>query len=219
MTSLRLVVAVLSVFAASVAVQAQDGLTDVYSVLFVKALPGQTAAVTKTLLEQDPKDPMAAHFVLLRHQEGDDWDYVKIQHVGKQATVTVTPPPPANAAPTQAWHTDAFVAGPSWGEFSKIIAGPPTSVFIVSVHRQAPGKRAELLKLLSTPDSSAKIPVSQTTMAHLEGGPWTFLQLVRYNSWQDLAADRSGAAAGTGWADIRQHTAYHVDTIADRVAQ
>ena len=217
MKSLPLVVVAAFVVLTSMVVQGQTGLTDVYSVIFVKALPGQTAAVTKTLLEQDPKDPMAAHFVLLRHQEGDDWDYVKIQHVGKQATVTITPLPPPPPVPSQAWHTDAFVAGPSWGEFSKIITGPPTSVFIVSVHRQAPGKRAELLKLLSAPDSSAKVPVSQTTMAHLEGGPWTFLQLVRYNSWQDLAADRSGAAAGTGWADIRQHTAFHTDTIADRV--
>ena len=217
MRSLSLVVVAVFVFLTTVVVHVQTGPTDVYSVTFVKALPGQTEAVAKSFLQQDAKDPMAAHFVLLRHQEGDDWDYVRIQHVGKQATVAITPIPPPPAVPSQAWHYDAFVAGPSWGEFSKIITGPPTSVFVVSVHRQAPGKRAQLLEMLRATEPGVKVPISQTTMEHIEGGPWTFLNLVRYNSWADLAAHRSGVSSGTGWADIRQHTSYHVDTIADRV--
>jgi hypothetical protein len=40
--------------------------------MFVKAQPGQAAALAKELQQQDPKDPIASHFVLLRHQEGDD---------------------------------------------------------------------------------------------------------------------------------------------------
>ena len=32
---------------------------------------------------------MPGHFVLLRHQEGDDWDYCVIEHVGTSATVKI----------------------------------------------------------------------------------------------------------------------------------
>jgi hypothetical protein len=218
MRSLSLMFSAVVVFAMSGTVGAQTGPTDVYHVMFVKALPGQAAAVAKQLQQQDPKDPMAGHFVMLRHQEGDDWDFCLIQHIGKQATVTVTPPPPPSDTPTQAWHTDAFVAGPSWGEFSKLMTGPPTSVYVVGAHRAAPGRRVQLLEILNRRDPAAKVPLSQTIMAHLEGGAWQFLSLGRYNSWQDLATDRAAVAAGEqGWLEVRQNSAAHWDTIADRV--
>jgi hypothetical protein len=207
----------LFIFAAVTVTQAQTGLTDVYHVMFVKALPGQAAAVAKTLQEQDPKDPMAGHFLLLRHQEGDDWDYCLIQHVGKQATVAVTAPPPPGATPTQAWHTDAFVAGPSWGELSKLMTGPPTSAYIVGVHRAAPGRRSQLLELLDRATPDAKVPISHTTLVHLEGGAWQFLSLDRFNSWQDMATARA-ASTDQGWLEVRQNSASHTDTIADRIS-
>ena len=94
--------------------------TDVYHVMFVKAVPGQAAAETAELLKQDPKDPLASHLLLLRHQEGADWDYCLIQHLGPRATVTITPAGPTPTTPaTRAWHNDTFVSGPSWAEFSK----------------------------------------------------------------------------------------------------
>ena len=40
---------------------------------------------------------MPDHFVVLRHQEGDDWDYVVIRHLGPKAEVTAAPAAP-NAA-------------------------------------------------------------------------------------------------------------------------
>ncbi len=197
---------------------AQAGAADVYHVMFVKALPGQAANLAKQLQQQDPKDPMAGHFLMLRHQEGDDWDYCLIQHVGKQATVAVTPPPPASDTPTQAWHNDAFVAGPSWAELSKLMAGSPSSVYVVGVHRAAPGRRVQLQELLDRRDPAAKVPISHATLVHLEGGPWQFLTLDRYNSWQDMAAARAAVAAGDqGWFEVRQNSAAHWDTIADRV--
>jgi hypothetical protein len=54
-------------------------------------------------------------------------------------------------------------------------------------------------------------------LQHLEGGPWNFLSVTRYNSWQDLAADRATPANADGWNETRMHTAMHHDTIADRV--
>lgn len=219
MRFLRIFMVLAAVAGAAAAAQAQTAPTDVYHVLFVKALPGQAAALAKQLQEQDPKDPMAGHFLLLRHQEGDDWDYCVIQHLGKQATVVITPPPPAGATPTQAWHSDTFAAGPSWGELSKLMTGPSGSVYAVTTHRAVPGHRTQLLAALSQRDPGAKVPLSQAILIHLEGGSWQFLTLARYNSWQDLAADRAAAAsAEKGWFEIRQHSASHIDTLADRVS-
>ena len=95
--------------------------TDVYHVHFAKAAPGQAAALGQSLMIPDKTLSMPEHFVVLRHQEGDDWDYVVIQHLGSKAEVTATAPPPPGD-PTRAlnaWHNDTFVSGPSWGEFTK----------------------------------------------------------------------------------------------------
>jgi hypothetical protein len=196
--------------------------TDVYHVMFVKATPGQAAALAKELQQQDPKDPMAAHFILLRHQEGADWDYCMIQHLGTKASVEITPPPPNTGTPTRAWHDDTFVAGPAWSEFQRLMgltgdqSGNP--VYVVGVQRSVPGHREQLLQALNRPAANSKVAVTNVTLTHLEGGPWQFLTISRYNSWQDFGADRTANAAGAeGWLEIRQHSAYHTDTIADRV--
>jgi hypothetical protein len=31
------------------------------------------------------------HFILLRHQDGDDWDYVVIEHLGTSTTLKANP--------------------------------------------------------------------------------------------------------------------------------
>lgn len=218
-----IVLAVLAAIATSVQAQAPGAAprsTDIYHVMFVKAVPGQAAAVAKELQQQDPKDPMASHFVLLRHQEGDDWDYCLIQHVGPTATVRIPAATPATNPPTMAWHNDTFVSGPAWAELSKLLTGSPASVYVVGVHRAVPGRRDQLREILTRPDPAAKVPVSHVTLTHLEGGTWQFLSIDRYNSWQDFGTDRTATAAGgdQGWLEVRQHSASHSDTIADRVA-
>ena len=202
--------------------QAPAAATDVYHVHFTKAAPGQAAALATQLMEQDPKDPMASHFLLLRHQQGDDWDYLLIQHVGQKASVEITPPPPAAVLSLSAWHEDTFVAGPSWAEFSKamsLAAGASAgSVYVASVHRAVPGHREQLAGAL-TAGPGGKVPIGHVVLRHLEGGAWTFLSLNRYNSWADFATDETANAAGSGegWSEIRQHSAYHTDTLASRV--
>jgi hypothetical protein len=202
------------------------GPSDVYHVHFTKAAPGQAAALGKALMAPDPTAPMPDHFVVLRHQEGDDWDYVVIQHLGQKATVDAAPTPPNPARDLRAWHDDTFVSGPSWAEFSRAMGlekpAPAGMVYTVAVHRPAPGHREQLEKALNQPaPASSKIPTGSVFMQHLEGGDWTFLTITRHNSWQDFAADRAAAAAAAGsaggWADIRQHSAFHRDTIADRI--
>lgn len=206
---------------------ASTAATDVYHLHFAKAAPGQAAALAKSLMVPDKTSPMPDHFVVLRHQEGDDWDYVVIQHLGPKAEVTATAPPPSDAVRAlTAWHSDTFVSGPSWGEFSKEMslggsANGAGLVYIVGVHRAVPGHREQLLKSLSTAGPSSKTQSGNVLLQHLEGSEWTFATITRYNSWQDVATERAAAAAAGdvagGWADIRQHSAFHRDTLADRV--
>ena len=198
--------------------------TDIYHVHFAKAAPGQAAALGKSLMTPDKTSPMPDHFVVLRHQEGDDWDYVVIQHLGAKAELTVTPPPAANQPALNAWHNDTYVAGPSWAEFAKEMglgAGAAGQVYIVGVQRPVPGHREQLLKSLTAAGPAGKIQTGTVLLQHMEGSEWTFATITRYNSWQDLASGRVAAAAAGdtagGWADIRQHSAFHRDTIADRI--
>jgi len=58
---------------------------------------------------------------------------------------------------------------------------------------------------------------------HLEGGPWTFLTIARYNSWDDFATGEKNSVPQTSnkdspWSRMRDHTNFHSDTLTDRIA-
>lgn len=205
---------------------APSGQTDVYHVHLTKAAPGQAAALGKELSTPLPNTPMPDHFVVLRHQEGDDWDYAVIQHLGQKPTVTIPPAAPASTD-LRTSHSDTFVSGPSWADFTREMgiggSGKPGAVYVLGFHRAVPGHRTQLEQALNQPGAAgSKIETGTVFMRHLEGGDWQFLTITRYNSWQDFGIDRAAAAAAGdtaagGWADIRQHSAFHRDTIADRV--
>jgi hypothetical protein len=144
-----------------------------------------------------------------------------IQHLGPKAEVVGTPPAQNPARPLTAWHNDTFASGPGWAEFSKQMAGSGSPVYVIGVHRAVAGHREQLQAALSAAGSD-KIQSGNVLLQHVEGGDWNLMTLTRYNSWQDLGSDRAGlssASASTpgGWADIRQHSAFHRDTIADRI--
>jgi hypothetical protein len=204
--------------------------TDVYHVHFAKAALGKGAELGEYLKTADPNVPMSAHHIVLRHQDGEDWDYVVIQHLGTKTTVEAAGTAvPAAMRDLSAWHNDTFVNGPSWSEFSKALGideGSLTktagSVYVVSVYRAAPGHREQLEKSLnqSAPGDTAS---GNVLMQHLEGGPWQFLTVVRYNSWQDFASSEKNNVADTlkpggGWLAVREHSSYHNDTLTDRIA-
>ena len=123
--------------------------TDVYHVHFAAAAPGKAAQMGDALKTQNPKAPMPGHYLVLRHQDGVDWDFAVIEHLGTKATVEATPgPTPPAVRDLYAWHTDTFVNGPAWPEFAKAMgigdqsAGKSAdSVYVVSVYRAAPGHR------------------------------------------------------------------------------
>lgn len=213
-------------------VPSSSARTDVYHVLFNKAAPGKEAQLAELLKTPNPKDPMPGHFILLRHQEGDAWDYCLITHLGTKATVEATPfQVPVSMRDVSDWHTDTFVNGPSWDEFSKAMAisddaksKSAGSVYVVSVFRPTAGHRDEMEKLLGAPPNRPSDTSAGTVlMQHLEGGPWTFLTVVRYNSWQDFATNdmnnvtQSNKNEG-GWFEFRKYSAYHTDTLANRIA-
>jgi hypothetical protein len=212
---------------AQMAPAAQAGAhADVYHVYFVKAALGKAAALGDFLKTPDPKAPMPGHFLLLRHQEGDSWDYVVIEHLGVKATVESGGSPQPEYAPGLSdWHNDTFVSGPSWPEFTKAMgmgddaAKSAGGVYIVSVFRAAAGHRAQLEKSLAAGQGGA---VGSVMLTHLEGAPWQYLRIERYASWQELAASESKgipdtAKPGSPWMQLREDAAMHNDTIADRI--
>jgi hypothetical protein len=204
--------------------------TDVYHVHFAKAALGKAAEEGEFLKTQAPNAPMKGHILVLRHQDGEDWDYAVIEHLGTKATVEAagSPAPPA-MRDLNAWHGDTFVNGPAWPEFSKAMGideGSVTktagSVYVVSVYRAAPGHRDQLEKALSQPPPGGTSS-GDVLMQHLEGGPWHYLAIARYNSWQDFATNEKNSVpdtlkAGGGWLELRNHSTYHNDTITDRIA-
>jgi hypothetical protein len=204
--------------------------TDVYHVHFTHAAPGKANALADSLKQPDPNSPMPGHAILLRHQDGDSWDYVGIEHLGTKATVDAARPTPAPAAAAgrdaSDWHTDTYVSGPAWADFAKAMGinegAGKSAVYIVSVYRTIPGHREQLDALLST-QSPGDPAAGNVVMQHLEGAAWTFLAVARYATWEDFVKSETNAAAdqarGAGdWAKLRDHSSYHTDTLADRIA-
>ena len=178
--------------------------TDIYHVHFTKSAPGQAVAHAKELMTPDSSLAMPNHFVVLRHQEGDDWERPKIQQMGAKAEESSRrgPRPPAGGPALGAWHSDTFVTGPSWGELSKQMglggsANASSQVYIVGVQRAVPGHRTELLEALSAAGAPSKVQPGTVILQHVEGGDWTFLTMSRYDSWQDFGTDRAAAAAAS----------------------
>jgi hypothetical protein len=204
--------------------------TDVYHVHFAKAALGKGAELAEYLKTANPAVPMSAHHLVLRHQDGEDWDYAVIEHLGTKATVEAAGTAVSAAVrDLYSWHTDTFVNGPSWAEFSKALgidessaASSAGSAYVISVYRAAPGHRDQLEKALGQAAPGA-MTSGNVLMQHLEGGPWQFLTVARYNSWQDFATGAKSSVADTfkaggGWLALREHSTYHNDTLADRIA-
>lgn len=204
--------------------------TDVYLVHFTHADLGKAAELGESLKTPDPNAPMPGHFIILRHQQGDAWDYVMISHYGTKMTVEAARQQQPNARRDLSdWHNDTLVNGPSWPEFTRALGigddAKTTSgaVYAVSTYRVAPGHREQAEKNLGSAPPSSDKSVGTVLMQHLEGAPWQYLTVVRYNSWQDFATTETNSMADTAkkdspWSQLREHILYHTDTLCDRLA-
>jgi hypothetical protein len=215
--------------AAQTAPAAPAARPDLYHVHFAKAALGKAAEEGDFLKTQGPNAAIG-HQLVLRHQDGEDWDYVVIEHVGTETTVKAAGTAmPAGARDLGAWHTDSFVSGPTFADFSKAMgidaesrAKTTGSVYVVSVYRAAPGHRDQLEKALSQLPTG-DVNTGNALMAHVEGGPWQFLSIARYNSWEDFAKSEKSGLADTlkpsgAWMQLREHSTFHNDTLTDRIA-
>ncbi len=223
MNRLAVALSSLSLCAAAAFAQSAPPASDIYHVHFVKAALGQAKALENQLKKPDPKAPMPGHLLVLKHQDGDDWDYAVIEHLGKKVTLDPADysAPPSTAPATGAWHTDTFAVGPAWEEFAKqmgLSGDSKAGVYVVATWRAAPGHRQQLSTALSGRDSNSKVQIGSVILAHIEGGPWNFMTLERFASWQDYATDEAASENSQGWYDIRDHGAWHHDTITTRVA-
>ena len=199
--------------------------TDVYHVHVTAAAPGKAAQLGEYLKTSAP----AGHSLVLRHQDGAEWDYVVIEHLGPRATIEAGGnPPPASARDLSASHGDTFVNGPAWADFTKALglgddSGKTAgSVYVVSTYRAVPGHRDQLEKMLSAVAPGDRAAGS-VLLQHLEGAPWNFLSITRYGSWPDFGASEAASVAQTdkgagGWYELREHSGYHTDTLTSRVA-
>jgi hypothetical protein len=149
--------------------------------------------------------------------------------MGTKATIEAARTPVSSAVrDLYAWHGDTYVSGPSWTEFTRAMgidkdSGKTSgSVYRVSVYRAVAGHREQLEKLIGQFSANAA-PAGQVLTEHLEGAPWNFLGIMRFNSWTDFATyeekSRTQTAAGQGsWFEVREHSSFHTDTLAERIA-
>jgi hypothetical protein len=203
--------------------------TDLYHVHFAKSALGKAAEHLDVLKKQDPKAPMPGHFVVLRHMDGDSWDYCTIEHFGAKATVEATrPAPPASQMALGDWHTDTFAIGPAWAEFAKQMglddaSKTTASAYVVSMYRPATSQREALDKFLNEPpDRAVDTSSGNVVLQHMEGAAWTFVAIARYNSWSDFGKNETNSVAQMnkkegGWFKLRSLISFHTDTLCDRV--
>ncbi len=204
---------------------AQD--LELYHIHVVNSAPGKLTELIdayKNAPGPEAGEPQVTP-IILRHAQGGEWDLIVITPLGKQTTITASAPTKAvqeynqRLAPLSNWHGDTFVVGPAWSVVQKLLVpakGEP--IYQISDYRSLPGHRAQLQKVLNDGPAAAR----SILFAHVEGAPWNFLSITRFDSWAELGAPPQ-PAAGTATPQaqglaIRDHMAVHHDTIATYVS-
>lgn len=216
---------------ASASAATAGGRTDLYHVHFANAATGKAQELADELKKPDKTLAMPDHFIILRHEDGDSWDYCVVTHLGTKTTIEANrPAPPSNMMSVYSAHTDTFASGPSWSEFAKQLGIDDASktagaAYVVSMYRPAAGQREALDKFLNEPpDKATDSSVGRVMLQHLEGAAWTFVTIQRWSSWPDYGKDnvKSIAQMGRnqqgGWFKLRNLISFHTDTLCDRIA-
>ena len=97
--------------------------------------------------------------------------------------------------------------------------GAPSGVYIIGDYMAAAGHRGALRQVLDK--IAAESPGRSLLFSHVEGAPWNFLTIQRYDSWQQVAEDEDkamaqskGDASSDRGVQMRDHLAVHHDTFA-----
>jgi hypothetical protein len=217
---------------AAPAAQAQAGGAELYHVHFVKAAPGKLVEMIDAYVNApaDPQSPGPP--VILRHREGDDWNLLVLRPLGPEVTVRAAPPAAelqqflTRTRGMRAMHNDTFAIGPPWAEARKLVLGDERAeasgtggVYVVSVMRSLPGHRDQLqgaLQKIAAEDAGRAL-----TLQHLEGAPWEFVTITRYDSWTAFGESEQKGSGQPGPASLAlgEHLAEHRDTVAERVTR
>lgn len=205
----------------------------IYRVTAFRAAPGQMGNVEKLLAATPAPGADAGDFaVVFRHRQGHEWDFMTVEHMGANATVGLPPGPPATAdspmSQSVAWHGDTYAAGPPLEELRRALnlqsatgqsAGGTPGVYVISDYAAAAGHRGQLRQVLDK--NAMDTPGRSITLTHVQGAPWTFLVITRYDSWKQFAeeeekagAQDAKAPAGDRGMELRAHLATHHDTLA-----
>jgi hypothetical protein len=208
----------------------------VYHLTAMRAVPGRASELLKLLTAPPSAGQAASDFaVVFRHREGHEWDFLLIEHMGASATVSVGPAPQADSPFSQvaAWHGDTYAAGPPLDEFRRALnltaapaAGqsPSRAIYAISDYMTAPGHRTQLRQQLD--QIASQTPGRSVTLTHVEGAPWTFVAITRYDSWRQFADEQDAEDAETAKNTsskgpgllLREHMAMHHDTLANVAA-
>jgi hypothetical protein len=205
----------------------QGSPAHIYRISAFRAAPGHFRDLEKLLSATPQPGADAGDLALVfRHRQGNEWDFMTIEHMGPQATIaggTTASAPDSPFSQMAAWHGDTYASGPPLEEFRRALnitgAQAPAGVYTVSDYQAAAGHRGALRQALDK--IAADAPGRTVLLSHVEGAPWTFLAIQRYDSWRQLADDEEKEmtqAAGGGSADmgvqLRDSMAVHHDTIA-----
>lgn len=204
----------------------------VYHITAVRAVPGQAASLLK-LVSQPADPPDSDYTVIFRHSEGNEWDFLQVEHMGTTATVQPGPAPAATNSPfaqMAAWHQDTFAVGPSLDEFRRALSLPATAgaaapgVYLIGEYTAAPGHAVQMRQVLQ--QIAAERPMKTVLMQHLEGAAWGDLSIQHYANWREFAdeQDRDAAAAAKNPSapdvglQLREHMSAHHDSFATVVS-
>ena len=165
----------------------------------------------------------------LRTQHGDTftsgpaWAELRAALLGGAATAAASVAASASGA-TGATGTSGSATGGSTagGAAASSSAVPAGTIYTVTTYRSLPGHRDQLAATLQR--VAALFPDRRTILQHVEGAPWEFVLIQRYDSWNALGEEEAAPPErlrSQGFAnseaiglELRQHAAEHRDTIA-----
>src|SRR5580658_9273085 len=99
---LLFLVSTFNAHAASAQSSQRAGRPEIYRVRFIKAALGVATQLGDRLKLQPPE---VRHYLVLRHQVGDSWDYAVIENLGTEVTLNAADAPhPAESHELKEWQ-------------------------------------------------------------------------------------------------------------------